>query len=786
VRIGLDRRSFLKLTGAAAGSVAAAEVFGPLALDLIHTDDIKEDGTRIVSVACNNNCGGRCHLKAHIKDGKVIRISTDESPDSDSKPQLRACLKGRAIRNRLYHPDRLQYPMKRAGRRGEGKFQRISWDEAVEIIATNLRKTLDLHGPASVYIQYGTGDCGAISGVACARRLTNLLGGYLGYYNSYSSACLRYTAPFVTGARDTSSYQTLVYSKLIILNGFNPAETVFETNSNYYLAQAREAGAKIVVIDPRLTETAATFAGEWLPLKPTTDTALFLAMANVIISENLHDQAFLDKYCIGFDEAHMPPGVPRGLSFKSHVLGLADQVPKTPEWAAPITGIDAVTIRNLAREYATAKPAQLLQGLGPQRHAHGEQSVRAGIVLACMTGNLGILGGGWGGGEGGRSLGLGIGELPAGINPVKTRIPVFLWTDAIVRGTAMTADDGVKEGPPASNIKFIFNLASNTLVNQHADINRTIQILQDEKLVECIVVSDHFITPSAKFADVLLPADNSLERSDFGFPWSGEKYIVFGNKVVEPPGECRNEYWWLSRVAQKLGVGEKFTEGKSREDWLKESVAEAQKSNPAFPDYEALKQAGLYREPPQPYVAFEREIKDPAGHPFRTPSGKIEIFSKTLYDMHKPEITGGPTYIPAWEGPEDALIHKYPLQCIGPHYKRRTHSTFDEDAWMEEADPQQMWISPQDAGSRGIDDGARVKVFNDRGALVIQARVTKRVRPGVVAIPQGAWYTPGRNGVCLRGNINILTSQRPTPLAHGNAQHTMLVEVEKTSGGTGE
>ncbi len=786
MRIGLDRRSFLRLSGAAAGSVAAGEVFGRLSMDQVFEEAGGTDSTSIVTVVCNNNCGGRCVVRAHIKNGRIVRLSTDESPDSDAVPQLRACLKGRSLRNRLHQPGRLLYPMKRVGRRGDASFQRISWDEAIEGIAANLKKTLQRFGPMSVYIQYGTGDCGAISGVASARRLMNLLGGYLGYYNSYSSACLRYTAPFVVGYRDTSSYQTLPFSKLIVLNGFNPAETIFETNSNYYLAKARDAGARIVVIDPRLTETAATFADQWVPLKPTTDTALFVAMAHVILTDNLHDQAFLDRHCIGFDEAHMPPGVPEGHSFKSYVLGLSDRTPKTPEWAAAITGIDAGTIRALARDYATAKPAQLLQGLGPQRHAHGEQSVRAGIVLACMTGNLGKLGGGWGGGEGGRTLSVGVGELPTGSNPVKARIPVFLWTDAIVRGTAMTADDGLKDGPLASNIKFIFNLASNTLINQHADIRRTVEILKDEGLVECIVVSDHFMTPSARFADFLLPADNSLERNDIGFPWSGEKYVVFGNKVAEPPGECRNEYWWLAGVAQKMGVGKEFTEGKTREDWLQQIMAEARKTTPELPSYREMQREGVYRDLPQPYVAFEREIHDPAGHPFKTPSGKIEIFSKTLYDMHKPEITGVPTYIPAWEGPEDPLIRKYPLQCIGPHFKRRTHSTFDDSSWMEEADPQVMWISPQDADARGIANGDKVKVRNDRGALVIPAHITRRVRPGVVAIPQGAWYTPDSRGVCRRGCVNVLTSQRPTPLAHGNAQHTILVEVEKAAGGSRE
>jgi anaerobic dimethyl sulfoxide reductase subunit A len=778
--ISLDRRTFLKLSGAAAGTATLSELLGPLSLDRLVGAESGKDGIRIIAAVCNNNCGGRCRITAHVKDGVVVRISSDDSPDLPQSPQLRACLKGRSIRNRLYHPDRLRYPMRRVGRRGDAKFQRITWDEAIELIARNLKTVVDRYGPGAVYIQYGTGDCGAITGVAAAQRLMNLMGGYLGYYNSYSSACLRYTAPYLVGYRDTSSYQTLPHSKFILLNGFNPAETVFETNSNYHLARAKDAGAKVAVIDPRLTETAATFADEWIPIRPTTDSALFTAMANVMITENLHDRAFLDRYCIGFDEDHMPPGVPPGQSFLSYVLGLSDGLPKTPGWAAPIVGVDAHTITNLAREFATARPAQLIQGLGPQRHAYGEESVRSGIVLACMTGNFGVLGGGWGGGEGSRNLGLGIGRLPTGANPIKARIPVFMWTDAIVRGTEMTEEDGVKGGPLKSNIKFIFNLASNTLVNQHADINKTVRILQDESKVQFIVVSDHFMTPSARFADVLLPGDNSLERDDVGFPWSGEEYVIFGNKVVNPPYECRHDYWWLSRVAARLGLGGRFTEGKTEEGWLKQMIAEAHEANPRLPGYDELRKRGFYREEEAPYVAYEKEIQDPVKYPFKTPSGKIEIFSKTLYDMNKPDtIPAVPKYISAWEGPEDPLVRKYPLQCIGPHFKRRTHSTFDEAAWMEEADPQMMWISPQDALVRNIVEGAGVRVYNDRGALVIRAHVTRRIRPGVVAIPQGAWYTPDREGVCQRGCINILTSQRPTPLAHGNAQHTILVEVQR-------
>ncbi|CAH2715121.1 Dimethyl sulfoxide reductase DmsA [Neobacillus rhizosphaerae] len=777
--INLNRRAFLKLSGGVAGTVAVSGTWDVLTKEQIASAVTTDEGTQVIPVLCNHNCGGRCQIKAHVKDGVVVRITTDDRPDLENNPQLRACLKGRATRNRIYHPDRLKYPMKRVGKRGEGKFKRITWDEATDLIAKNLKKIVDQYGPHSVYVNYATGDEGAMAGRTSAKRLMNLMGGYLGYYGSYSSACLKYTAPFVTGYRDTNTYQTLHHSKLIILSGFNPAETVFETNSNYYLAKAKKAGAKVIVIDPRYTESAATFGDQWIPIVPATDTALFSAMAYVIITENLHDQAFLDKYTIGFDEEHMPEGVPAGNSYKSYILGTTDGKPKTPEWAAAITGIDANTIINLAREYATTKPAQLLQGLGPQRHAQGESSTRAGIVLAAMTGSIGILGGGWGGGEGGRKLGLDVGELPTGDNPVETQISVFMWTDAVVRGTEMTEKDGVQNGPLKSNLKFMWNLGSNTLVNQHADINKTIKILEDESKLEYIVVSDQFMTPSAKYADILLPSDHAFERYDFGFPWTGEEYILFGNKAVEPPGECKHDYWWMSKVAEKLGLGEKFTEGKTQEDWMKQLVEDAQKADSQFPSWEELKKKGLYRKDTIEYVAFEKEIKDPANNPFQTPSGKIEIFSKTLFDMKNDEIPGVPKYTPAAEGPEDPLKEKYPLQCFGPHIKRRTHSTWDETPWMEEAEPQTMWINPEDAQARGLQDGDKAKVYNDRGALVIPVRVTKRIRPGVVSIPQGAWYTPDDKGVCQRGCINILTSQRPTPLAHGNGQHTNLVQVKK-------
>src|SRR5512143_1794755 len=204
VALKLDRRTFLKLAGAATGSAALGQVLGPLSLEGLSAGAPGADGTRIVPVACNTNCGGRCRVLAHVRDGVIVRVSTEGGADPAGNPQLRACLRGRAIHERFGRGDRLLHPLKRVGLRGEARFERVSWDEAVDLVASNLKAVVERHGPGALYVQYGTGDGGALAGEYWAQRLTNLLGGHLSYYNSYSSACLRYTAPYMVGYRDTS------------------------------------------------------------------------------------------------------------------------------------------------------------------------------------------------------------------------------------------------------------------------------------------------------------------------------------------------------------------------------------------------------------------------------------------------------------------------------------------------------------------------------------------------------------------------------------------------------
>jgi anaerobic dimethyl sulfoxide reductase subunit A len=782
----MQRRTFLKWSGALGVPVIAGGVGTKLLIDKQKEDNVASasEWDKVVSTCSINNCGGRCVIKAYVKDGVVVRVATDTTVSGDpSIPPLRACVRGRNYRNLLYHPDRLKYPMKRVGKRGEGKFERISWEEAIETIASEIKRIGETYGPESRYVNYASGQSwGLHGGRNSARKVLALTGGYLNYRNDYSSGAGNVATPYTYGTNNSgSSFDSLLHSKYIILWGQNPSEMIFSTPYRDFLMQAKKNGAKIILIDPRYTDTAIAFADEWIPIKPTTDNAMMDAMGYVIITEKLHDQDFLDKYCVGFDGDHMPEGVAKEESVKSYLLGEKDGVAKTPEWAEKICGVPAEKIREIARNYATIKPSALIQGWAAQRQAYGEQFMRGGAQLACMTGNVGKLGG-WAAGTGYWSRADIVYPFTYE-NPVKSSIPCFLWTKAVEQGTEMTAADGLQGTDKlTTNIKMIFNMAGNMLVNQHSDINKTTSLLEDESKVEFICVSDLFMTPSAKYADIVLPGTTFFERYDIGVPWCFGDYVVFGDKTMDPLYECRNEYDVFTEVADKLGVKEQFTEGRTILDLVKESVERTRTElDPTFPTFEEFREKGVHHfKFDEPLVGFKAQIDDLENNPFETPSGKIELFSKTLWDMNQhEEIPAIAKYISSWEGPEDPLIEKFPLQLISWHYKRRCHSTYDNMPWMEEAAKQEMWLNPKDAEKRGIKDGDRVQVFNNRGSLEIDVKVTTRITPGVAGIPQGAWYTPDKTGTDQRGSVNVLTSQRPTPLAKSNPQLTNLVEVKK-------
>lgn len=684
--------------------------------------------------------------------------------------------------------------MKRIGKRGEGKFERITWDEALDEIADNLSRIVEEYGNEAVYINFA-------SGVMCANiagflpRLMNLYGGTLGWYGDYSHSQIDAAIPYLYGARDANTPSDIRNSKLLVLFGDNSFETKMCGGSvSLYLKDAiRDANVRTIVIDPRCSETAANCADQWIAIRPGTDGALAAALAYVMIQEGLIDQKFLDEYCIGYDASTLPEGVPAGNDYRSYILGAGpDRTAKTPAWASEITGIPEDTIIKLAREIGAAKPCAIYQGKGPQRHANGEQTARAIAMLAVLTGNVGIAGGNSGADFG--TYRFFEGEVPVPDNPVGIEIPVFLWTDAISRWSEMTsANDGIigSDRLPCG-IKFLWNYAGNAIINQHSNINRTHDILADDQACEFIVVIDTFMTSSARYADILLPDLMPVEQpSLIANDWAGDSGYVLMNKEYLPArGECRSLYWMLSGIAERLGIEEQFTEGRSEEEWRRAIYDEARKGDPRLPAYKDLLEAGVYRRnnPEGNHVAFKEFRDDPVGHPLATPSGKIEIYSQKILDdtssfvlIDGEVIAALPEYAEPYLEPRLFDDGQYPLQMTGFHHRSRAHSSYGCIEPIKERVRQCIWINPIDAEKRGIDDGDDVYVYNCYGKLVTEAKVTPRIMPGVTAMGEGAWHDAEMFGdrIDRGGCINTLTSSRATPLAKGNPQHSNYVQVEK-------
>ncbi|ELQ6218692.1 dimethylsulfoxide reductase subunit A [Cronobacter dublinensis] len=802
---GMTRRTLVKSTALGGLALAAGGISLPFGLKQAAAAVGRATGAsdeRIVWSACTVNCGSRCPLRMHVVNGEIRYVETDNTgtDDYNGLHQVRACLRGRSMRRRVYNPDRLKYPMKRVGKRGEGKFVRISWEEALDTITQGMKRIISEYGNEAIYLNYGTGTLGGTMtrswppGKTLLARLMNCCGGYLNHYGDYSSAQIAAGLNYTYGGwADGNSPSDIANSKLVVLFGNNPGETRMSGGGvTYYLEQARAASqARMIVIDPRYTDTAAGREDEWIPIRPGTDAALASAIAWVLIAENYVDQAFLDTYCVGYDEKTLPPGAPANGHYKAYILGHGpDGIAKTPAWAAPITGIPEARIIKLAREIGQAKPAFIAQGWGPQRHSNGELACRAIAMLPILTGNVGIHGGNSGAREG--SFSLPFARMPTLENPVQTSISMFTWTDAIERGPSMTATaDGVRGKEKLDvPIKMIWNYAGNCLVNQHSNINRTHEILQDDKKCELIVVIDCHMTASARYADILLPDCTASEQMDFALDAScgNMAYVIFADRAIAPRFECRTIYDITSTLAARMGVGDIFTEGRTQEGWLRHLYAQSRRAIPELPDFDTFRKQGIFklRDPQGHHVAYQAFRENPTANPLTTPSGKIEIYSSALADIAaRWQLPQGdvihplPVYSPGFEQVTDPQHARYPLQLTGFHYKSRTHSTYGNVDVLQTACRQQIWINPQDAQARGISDGDRVRVWNARGEARIEAKVTPRIMPGVVALGEGAWYQPDAQGIDHAGSINVLTTQRPSPLAKGNPSHSNLVQLAR-------
>ena len=736
-----------------------------------------EEDLKIVRTTSTFDCGGRCPLKLHIKEGKIIRVEGDDFEEKDE--QLRTCLRCRALRQYVYHPERLKHPLKRDGPKGSGKFKRISWDEALTEIAEKLKEVKQKYGNSSIFLATGGAYQGAYhDGVFAMMRLLTHFGGYSTHYGNVSSegavyaTQTQYTSPFVGHSRTD-----LLNSKLIIMWGWDPARMISGTDTIFNLIKAKEKGIKIICIDPRYTDSAVVLADQWIPIIPGTDTAMMVAIAYVMIQENLYDQEFLYKNTVGFEK------------FKEYVMGRDDGIPKTPEWAEKITSVPTEIIINLAREYATTKPSALMDCQGPARSAIGELYNRCAMTLTAMTGNVGKHGGSAAGGL----MGIPYGHMffgsripPPYRNPVETGLKSVRGSlDLQLRFQARCHTNKVfdailkgKKGGYPFDVKFAW-FVNNNFLNQLGNANKSAKAL---KKLNYMVIADLWLTPTARYADIILPVTSIAEKSDLVRPWPSGPYFACANQVIEPIGECKSDLRIAEELADKLEL-EEFEKYPDENKALRFLIKLREDTRKNIRNIDKFREDGIHRlKLEEPYIAFKEQIVNIENKPFSTPSGKIEIFSQRIADLNDPENPPIPKYMERWEGRYDPLNKRYPIQLISPHPKNRVHSELYLVEWLKEVEPHVAWVNPVDAEARGIKDGDEILVFNVRGKLTIRAWLTERIIPGVICIFEGTWYDPDENGVDRGGCVNTLTKDAYSP-GGASALNSCLVDFKKFKGG---
>jgi anaerobic dimethyl sulfoxide reductase subunit A len=706
---------------------------------------INGPGNFETTTTCSYDCGGRCLLKIRIKDGKVSKISSKGIDGLN----ISACPRGLVQKDVLYHPKRLMRPLKRTGERGSGVFEEISWDDALSIIVKKIRNTVKKHGTESIYFVINTGSQSTLNHTAAVtERFFSMLGkcttvtGNISFEAAVQSSFATFGTSF-TG----SSRENILSSKLIILWGWNPNITRFGSDTIFYLTKAKKSGTRIICVDPRHNHSGQVLANRWLPIKPGTDTAMLIAMAHEMITNNLYDKEFTKKHTSGFDK------------FCDYVTGVEDDIVKDPEWASSICGISPGSIKELAREYAAARPAALMTGWAPGRTAYGEQFHRAASIVAAITGNIGIEGGFVSGGTDQIDIGR-ISQnifLPDMDHNLIHKTEIY---DALIHG---------RSAGYASDCRLLYITGCNML-NQFLNLNKGKRALMSQ---DFIITHELFLTPTARFADIILPAAHFLEYDDIGQPWSGGPYTIFMHKASSNTSGPKSDLEIFTEIAERIGI--KNYNEKPDSQWLGEFL----ESEPSFPGLVSLKDNGTYKfDHERPIIAFKKQIEDPGNNPFPTPSGKIEIFSDMFARLKDPSIPPIPKYIASREGPEDDLVKDYPIQLISPHSRARINSQLDNIKSMEKLKDDRLWMSTEDAGKRDIKDGDTVHVFNKRGRISTQAKVTNKIMSGVASIDQGQWYDPDSQGVDHGGCANMLTLDRRSP-AGAFISNTCLVQIEK-------
>lgn len=674
--------------------------------------------------------------------------------------------------------------------RGRDPFIEVSWEQALDATAGELRRVLDMHGNRAIFGgSYGWSSAGRFNHAQSqVHRFLNSLGGYVRSTDSYSLGAARVLMPHIVApmdelmARHTAWSVMEQHTRLFVTFGGVPAKNAQISQGGAIqhrvpggLRRMAEAGCRFVNISPTRDDLDTGAPFEWLPIRPNTDTALMLALCWVLHAEGLHDAAFLASHCTGFDR------------FLRYLTGATDGQPKDPAWAEGITGIPAARTTALAREMAATR-TMLNIAWSLQRAHHGEQPFWALVTLAAMLGQVGLPGGGFGLGYGATNL-MGSPNarfsgptLPQGHNPVRDFIPVARIADMLLNpGGAFTYNGGTHAYP---DIRLVYWAGGNPF-HHHQDLN---QLMEAWSKPDTVVVHEQYWTPAARMADIVLPATTTLEREDIGYA-NRESHIIHMPAVRRPAGEARDDYAIFAALAERLGAGARFTEGRDAAGWLRhlyeESRQRAAKAGVVLPDWDGLRQAGLAEVAvPAAAPVFLSEFRaDPQAHPLPTPSGRIEIFSDTIAGFGIADCPGHPVWREPAEWLGAAAARRHPLHLVSDQPVTRLHSQLDPSP-LSAADKVSgrapICLHPADAAARGLVDGQVVRVFNDRGACLAGLRLTEAVMPGVARLSTGAWFDPADDdsGLERHGNPNVLTLDiGASGLSQGCIAQTCLVEV---------
>jgi anaerobic selenocysteine-containing dehydrogenase len=703
---------------------------------------------RIVRGACPQDCPDTCAFLYHVVDGRLVDVTGDHE-----HPMTRGglCVKLNNYADHHYNPDRLLHPLKRTGPKGSGQFQQITYDEALAEIKQRWTAIIDQYGPQAIMNHCYLGNQGTLNGLTSGDAFFNRLGATIGekcYCESGSSTGWIMTVG-PTGGMDVES---LAYSKYIIVWAMNMVST--NLHGWPFILEARKKGAKVVVIDPVRTRTAKQ--ADWhIPIRPGTDGALALGMINVIIAENLVDHDYVAKYTLGYED----------------LKARAAEFP--PERVAAITGISADDIRKLAREYATTQPSAIRQGVALERSPGGGDAVRLVTSLPALVGAWRHPGGG--------TIEMPIWDFPFNFDFIQRPDWIRPGTRVVNEldlGRALTGELGLD--PPLMSVFF----HNSNPMSQQQNANRLREGLQREDLFT--VVSEQFLTDTAKYADIILPAAMQAEQYDLQVTW-GHLYVMLNQPAINPPGECLSNIDMFRRLAKTMGFDDEYWTMPYDDllmrmyDW----------NSPAMQGItlEKLKEKGWMRL----NVGLPHERTPHAQGNFKTPSGKCEFRASAAengnfivpvwrngYNEMQPGdyVDPVPNYIPPAEvsGGDADLATRYPLSLISPKPHAFLNSQYANEPYQRGRQGEQfVVIHPKDAERRTIRSGDYVRVFNERGAFEGRAELSEDVFEGLAMAPLGYWPSLNRTPSA----VNVTTSSRHCNLGGAGCQSDNLVEIAR-------